>query len=545
MNLVTGVFVEGAQRIAREEKNQAPIHAPESRCGSVDLWGFGKIFTGNQRFSIDVPMKIMGMSFSKFPENQSRESSDEHWPKLSGECLGSFPGFFEMTSHVCVAISDSLCRLGSLKTPSCRRMAYPVPDVMDVQSIASRTSCLTNAVESLLGHAAAMGVASDVELTNKTLQRGYRMVTHDSTGFESGDKPYRWMSLRYVTFEEVASLKSVEELGVSGNIFSQLQGVQGAAGLWHFVIRNFRKSEEKSPVIVTAFFGSRLEIVSAAVQEKFDLLDHDDDPRIIKTALSDADFTQLLYDYFMTGDVHNQKFFKTLATLSILGGETLLHFCCERGLHNCVDYLLRHHSVLTAENPWMRLADPLWQERKWGNSAFSIAAYRGDVQMLKILVAWAKEHDQLQKVLQLKDKKKQDLFQVLQSRIAKGEGAKGNPKLAHNLLAEAAGRRPLYGSQVSSLGPDVSSDEGATVLVDPPKLGKSDASEALGERRTYRLDGKMTLASLSAFFQTILRERDLQGKSVLIVNLKLLPQEDGKDTESAQHLPLCLEAVAG
>lgn len=177
----------------------------------------------------------------------------------------------------------------------------------------------------------------------------------------------------------------------------------------------------------------------------------------------------------------------------------------------------------------MRLADPLWEERKRGNSAFSIAAYRGDVQMLKILVAWAKEHDQLQKVLQLKDKKKQDLFQVLQSRIAKGEGAKGNPKLAHNLLAKAAGRRPLYGSQVSSLGPDVSSDEGATVLVDPPKLGKSDASEALCERRTYCLDGKMTLASLSAFFQTILRERDLQGKSVLIVNLKLLPQEDGKD----------------
>lgn len=372
------------------------------------------------------------------------------------------------------------------------------------------------------------------------------MVTHDSTGFESGNKPYRWMCLRYVTFQEVASLKSVEELGVSGNIFSQLQEVQGAAGLWHFVIHNFCKNEEKRPVIVTAFFGSRLEILSAAVQEKFDLLDHDDDPRIIKTALSDADFTQLLYDYFMTGDVHNQKFFKTLATyatLSVLGGETLLHFCCERGLHNCVDYLLRHHSVLTAEKPWMRLADPLWQERKWGNSAFSIAAYRGDVQMLEILVSWAREHDQLQKVWQLKDKKNQDLFQVLQGRIAKGEGAKGNPKLAHNLLAEATGRRPLYGSQVSSLCPDVSSDEGATVLVDPPiKLGKSDASGALAEQRhTYRLDGKMTLPSLSAFFQT-LREEDLQGKSVLIVNLKLLPQEDGKDHESAQDLLFVLRS---
>ena len=73
-NLVTGVFVEGAQRIAREEKNQALT----------------------QRCAVDS--KEIGSNLS----GEYTESS----------CLSSFPGFLEMASHFGVAVLNSLCPLG-------------------------------------------------------------------------------------------------------------------------------------------------------------------------------------------------------------------------------------------------------------------------------------------------------------------------------------------------------------------------------------------------------------------------------------------------
>lgn len=317
-----------------------------------------------------------------------------------------------------------------------------------------------------------------------------------------------------------------------------------AAGLWHFVIRELRQKDVSKPV-VTTFFGSRLEIVSCTVQEKFDLLDDDDDPRIIEAALHDEDFSRLLEDYFMTGDTHNQKWFKTLSTFSVFNGKPLLHFCCERGLSNCVEYLLKYHSVRTAKSPCLQLADPLWQDRKWGNSAFSIAAYLGDVETVKVLVSWAQEHNQLWRALQLKDKKKEDLFQLLQARIEKGQGAKGNPKKAYNLLAGVAGRSQLSDHDMDSVGEASNGGRGrAIVVVDPSPSSKKkgDAGDRLEERCIYSLDETMTLASLSDVFKEMKKETDiLQGKSVLIINLKLIPAADGKDDEEALNLLLSLQ----
>eukprot|EP00438_Fugacium_kawagutii_P026898 Skav209544 [mRNA] locus=scaffold2497:141850:143934:+ [translate_table: standard] len=391
-------------------------------------------------------------------------------------------------------------------------------DIWDGRSIASRSSCLTNAVESLLGHAAAKGIASDVDLINRTLKKGYKMITHASNGFDSTDKPYRWMSLRYVSFEEVLSLTSVQktfEGHAEGCSSQQLQELQGAAGLWHFVICNFKEKSEKDPQV--------------------------DDPRIIEAALGDEEFVQLLQQYFESSDTENQKWFKTLATLVVFEGYTLLHFCCKRGLIHCVEYLLKKHSVFTATQPWLQLADPLWQDRRWGNSAFSRAAYCGDVEMLNVLLNWAHEHDQLEKALQLKDKHGQDLFQILEGRIAKRDGAKGNPKLAHNLLSQACGRQPSY-PEAAGLGANVSADVVAMVIVDPPKsTGDPQNAGYAGEnsedqRLAYPLDAQMTLVSLSEFFAKLQAEEQvLRGRSVLIINLKLLPQ-DGKDQEAAHRL---------
>lgn len=174
--------------------------------------------------------------------------------------------------------------------------------------------------------------------------------------------------------------------------------------------------------------------------------------------------------------------------------------------------------MLTATQPWLQLADPLWKDRRWGNSAFSIAAYCGDVEMLNVLLTWAQENGQLEKALQLKDKNGQDLFQILESRIAKRGGAKGNPKLAHNLLSQACGRQLSY-PDVKTLGAHVSADVEALVIVDPPKSA-SDPQNAgyAGETRedqrlSHALDAQMTLVSLSDFFaKTSSRGESLAGQ---------------------------------
>ena len=93
------------------------------------------------------------------------------------------------------------------------------------------------------------------------------------------------------------------------------------------VLRDFRYKPEDSCNVVTTYFSTQLEVVMAAVQEKFAWLDDEDDPRIIRAALQDDEFVLLLRGYFEAGDTERPKFFKTLATQCSLQGLTLLHLC--------------------------------------------------------------------------------------------------------------------------------------------------------------------------------------------------------------------------
>ena len=102
------------------------------------------------------------------------------------------------------------------------------------------------------------------------------------------------------------------------------------------VIRDFRYKSGDRLNVVTAYFSTQLEVVSAAVQEKFDLIDEEDDPRIIEAALQDDDFVALLRGYFAAGDTARPKYFKTLATMCALQGQTLLHLCCPHALDTLV-----------------------------------------------------------------------------------------------------------------------------------------------------------------------------------------------------------------
>lgn len=62
MNLVTGVFVDGAQRIAREEKNQVPLPgASEERWGVSDT---SKLFSENWNDSKGSFQTRLGRSVS-------------------------------------------------------------------------------------------------------------------------------------------------------------------------------------------------------------------------------------------------------------------------------------------------------------------------------------------------------------------------------------------------------------------------------------------------------------------------------------------------
>merc|ERR1712232_1425034 len=100
-------------------------------------------------------------------------------------------------------------------------------------------------------------------------------------------------------------------------------------------------------------------------KEKFGWLD-EDEPAVIQVALQDETFIHLLEQFFHTGDTHNVKHRKTLATLSgICGGKSLLHYCCENNFVRCVDLLLSEHcrNQLRLKKPWLQLCDPIWKDR--------------------------------------------------------------------------------------------------------------------------------------------------------------------------------------
>jgi len=353
------------------------------------------------------------------------------------------------------------------------------------------------------------------------------------------------MVLRYVKWDEILSVGAVNDIGPE-----QLTQLQGYDGIWHVVIRDFRYKSTDGINVVTAYFNTQLEVVYSAVQEKFDLLEEEDDPRIIETALQDEGFCALLKDYFEAGDTTNPKFFKTLATLACLQGMTLLHFCCEKKLHKCAAFLLRDYSVLTASHPWLQLADPFWQERKWGNTAFSIAAYGGDERLLQILWDWAQLHGKLEIAMSVKDKRKQTVVEIIEERIRKGSGAKGNPKLAFNVVARSFERMPLAQEDQLDRGDDL-----PLLILDPTAKDRwvdharmeSERASTQRERATMPLALSSEPLQLTALAQLLEgMAEDLKGMSALLLNVTLADSSDvgAADEASARRFIAALSGCA-
>ena len=244
-------------------------------------------------------------------------------------------------------------------------MQWDLSSVKD--SLASGTSCLTSVVEQLFGHAAARQIGKAA--TTITVQHGLQLLTHDSTGNDSQSKPFTWMVFHRWALADVIQMhpESVpRRMAARSEVGSQF--------VWHVVIHELL--QPGAPVkVVTQYFKHNMDVFFDVVREQFAMLD-EDDQAFIQTPIRNSDFAAVLRMYFETGDMRDPH---TLSKLTLWQEGSLLHKCCEHGFSKCVGILLREYTrdVVNQSIPWLVLADPLWCENGWGNSAFHSAAWKG------------------------------------------------------------------------------------------------------------------------------------------------------------------------
>lgn len=279
-----------------------------------------------------------------------------------------------------------------------------------VESLASGTTRFTNAVQEVVGHAATRDIGK--QLTQETLQKGIRLLTHASNGGDSRDKPFRWMALH--------QWKTCEVLGGRGDPDSIV---------WHTVVYELDPTKAGKAIVVTQFFAENMAVFYQVIRDELQIL-HEDDPRLLQTLLRKPGFKELLKRFFEVGDQQDLRFQKVLARQDIWEEGCLLNLCCERGLAECVRFLLGGYAEgqFPAEEPWLRLADPMWASRAFGgNTAFHSAAWRGQAAVMRTLLVWAKERGKLQQARQLQNQKGQTPEDVLLRRIESFERSRRDP----------------------------------------------------------------------------------------------------------------------
>jgi len=329
---------------------------------------------------------------------------------------------------------------------------------------------LTNAVESVFGRITSQDIAKDEQLVCATINTGFRLLMTPQKSKQN--TAFIWRSFRRIRWPEITAAKRRGALSENTEDEHSLN----ESFVWHAVLHGIRRPNVATAYILDAYFLSNLHVVSDLTQEKFDPLVsvEEDDPDVIKAAMSDEWFVKVLQLYFESGDQHETKRFLTLSRDTLMGsggldGHCLLHYCCEHGFIDCVRLLLDRYTPLTAENgkPWLWLADPLFQSSQWGNSAFTIAVYRSDRHLLQVLWSWAQEHNQVDSVLSLVDSKGLNLLQLAADRLVrKAAEAHGteeqaqNATLVHSFFAEAftAGSSQNADNAATLPGPQADAD---------------------------------------------------------------------------------------
>eukprot|EP00928_Gymnodinium_smaydae_P013600 TRINITY_DN14951_c1_g5_i1.p1 TRINITY_DN14951_c1_g5~~TRINITY_DN14951_c1_g5_i1.p1 ORF type:complete len:1291 (+),score=193.15 TRINITY_DN14951_c1_g5_i1:68-3874(+) len=391
------------------------------------------------------------------------------------------------------------------------------------QALSRGTAYLRNPVEELLGHATARDVADQVVVS--TVQSGWRMLTHD---LGSGKKPYRWMVFRCLDWSEIEELCPGHAVRPDASI---------PEFVWHVAVLELEGSSRRrnSVTVVNQYFQSNMDVIFDTARDMFASLD-EDDPQLIEAAVDDHDFCQILRCYFEAGDIRNPAHFLTLARTGLWPEGSLLHTCCEQGFAQCVDLLLERYTPYTApeSEPWLQLADPLWQESSWGNTAFHSAAWHGHHEVMSSLVAWATKHDQLVKVRSMRNKQRQTMYDLVTARLEKcKQNGKGQEPLVatYNVIAKIFGKKPM--SQAAS-HEDASQQNSVIVLID-----SADKRRILDlPSSALTLDGIAdTLASVSAELAKGAID------TVLLLRINVQPsQNDAAEAKAASRL---LELLAG
>lgn len=393
-------------------------------------------------------------------------------------------------------------------------------------------SYLTNEVEAHYGREVSSRIARNDIIVKDTINYGCRLLTRDST--EKGNRtPYRWMSLRRVTWQEVARVHH-----------SKGPAHSSARPIWHVVVHDMHL-KSGAAVVPTAYFLTSMHLVFDMNREKFDFLT-EDDPDIIRAAMSDTSYVQLLECYYRSGDQRDARRFLTLSTLTrVMQGKTLLHHCCENGLVECVKLLLAAYTPQTAEagKPWLWLADPTLKEPHWSNTAFSIAVYRSDLPLFTALWDWAERADVLAThVRGFEDRKGFNLLAIARQRIeniAVQSSAAGQAGFAieiYNLLAPVFDEAPMQSAQPAPTlaTPACRVQSGACLRIDARDGDVPEAQRVgIGEPLLRELlPTQLRIAELAKLLET----HDVQcGASVLVYGIELLSTGTFEEDLKAAH----------
>eukprot|EP00747_Dinoflagellata_sp_TGD_P191052 gnl/TRDRNA2_/TRDRNA2_53884_c0_seq1.p1 gnl/TRDRNA2_/TRDRNA2_53884_c0~~gnl/TRDRNA2_/TRDRNA2_53884_c0_seq1.p1 ORF type:complete len:908 (+),score=170.23 gnl/TRDRNA2_/TRDRNA2_53884_c0_seq1:46-2724(+) len=411
----------------------------------------------------------------------------------------------------------------SYRTASRQHSQARVWDIAAVaQSLVNGSTYLRNPVEELLGHAAARDIAS--QIVTRTVQNGFRLLTHDSTGAKAWAKPFRWMSFRRVPWNEI--------LNLCPNLPKAADSKLAPEFVWHIAVYELKPNKNGKTQVVNHYFKDNMDVIFDVVREQFAWLE-DDDPQLVEASLYNEGFLSILKHYFQTGDISNPSHYHSLARLTLWPEGSLLHRCCEHGFVRCVEVLLNKYTPQSApqSQPWLQLADPLWQEGSWGNSAFHSAAWNGHAEVMRLLWNWAERNGHASKVRGLKNKQRQSVMNVVEARLlkCKQSGKEDAPFVeTFNVLARGFGKQPMKQAKCVD---ENAGDQAVVVLID-----KDDA------RRSFELPAShVTLRSIVKILAPLSSELgpDMVD-TVLLLRVHSSPAESDAENDEEQEAAIKL-----
>ena len=257
---------------------------------------------------------------------------------------------------------------------------------------------------------------------------------------------------------------------------------------------------------------------------------------VFEEAMADGDFVGLLREFYQSRPTS-----RTLAEATVVGNETLLGFCVWKGYTKCVKLLLDKYAPGSCAAPWLELANPVWQDRKYGDSAFLTAAACGHPEILKLLFKWQEEKSPfpLDKVLTQRKRKNFDMLETVRFEIKKRREANAADGLwnvrtyydCDAIVAPYFGLEPLPIPDAVSQQPyDAALATRPVLVIDVTDSGQPAHTEQNWTQRKERVlpSTTMTFAQLSAELE---REPLPDNCRILCKDLHVVPETSPASVE--------------